>query len=181
MMQPFLFTMVSLQNRFANRHEYHHMCQLLLYTMFGQQLWREKKEVEGKGREGKRIGRNNVLFVQEGREGKGREVRVFPLNLFNVGKINTLTKNIHQSYKNPFPPILLSKQRIAHLSKSLPFLSIHFLPSIDTLRVYLGVRGLYLDLIGCVGLRVTISECCRRWWYLVELEEKNYYLYPRQE
>lgn len=51
---------------------------------------------------------------------------VFPSNLLNFWEIETLTKSIYlilpiSSPPNPFPPILVSKQGVLSLSKSLHF------------------------------------------------------------
>ena len=68
----------------------------------------EGEEREGKGREETLVcfaGKEGkkLLFVLREREGKGKEIRVFPSNLSNFGKIDTLTKNIHPIPPNHFP------------------------------------------------------------------------------
>ena len=65
-----------------------------------------EKRKNGEGKEGKRYERK-VTIVSLG--GKGRNMRVFPPNLFNFGDIKTLTKIIHIIRSNSFAPILLSK------------------------------------------------------------------------
>ena len=77
---------------------------------------KERKGKRGEGKEGKRNEREVTLVCLggKGREGKGREIRIFSLNLYYFGKINTFSKIIYlippnPSPQNPFPSILLSK------------------------------------------------------------------------
>ena len=68
---------------------------------------------EGKGKERKRNARKvTPLFRRGGEEkgGRGKKMKVFPLNLSNLRGNETLTKLIHEippnlSPPNPLPPI----------------------------------------------------------------------------
>ena len=101
---------------------------------------KERKGNEEREKKGRKMKVKVFVVCLGGKRKERKKDESFPSKYFQLWRDWALHKNYSSNpsespLPNPFPPILLSKQEILHPSKSISFLSFHFLPSKHTLNM----------------------------------------------